>query len=136
MPIHLLRRLLHTMSGTELSHVRTELERRRVRTTIPPHPVQANRQTPSHRYLGNALVPTHRQVHVATSPLRVGACRRLGCLDEQESQQRISLLADVSQPLLASTGVLARNHAYVRADLLATVEPRRRPDDQHVSECR
>jgi hypothetical protein len=64
MPIHLLRRLLHTMSGTELSHVRTELERRRMRTTIPPHPVQANPQLPSHRYLGNALVPTHRQVNV------------------------------------------------------------------------
>jgi hypothetical protein len=78
MPIHLLRRLLHTMSGTELSHVRTELERRRMRTTIPPHPVQANPQLPSHRYLGNALVPTHRQVNVPTSPLRIDSCRRLG----------------------------------------------------------
>ncbi len=36
--------LLHTMSGTELSHVRTELQRRRVRTTVPPHPVQPNGQ--------------------------------------------------------------------------------------------
>jgi acyl-CoA dehydrogenase len=31
------------MPGTELSHVRTELERRRIRTSVPPHPVQPNR---------------------------------------------------------------------------------------------
>ena len=55
--------LLPAMSGTELSHVRTELERRRIRTSIPPHPVQANPQLPPHRYLGNALVSAHRQVH-------------------------------------------------------------------------
>ena len=128
--------LLHTMSGTELSHVRTELQRRRVRTSIPPHPVQANRQTSPHRDLGNALVPAHRQVHVATSPLRVDSCCRLCRLHQQESQQRISLLADVSQPLLASAGVLARNHPHIRADLLATMKPLRRSDDQHVRQCR
>src|SRR5580658_10781948 len=103
MPIHLLRRLLHTMSGTELSHVRTELQRRRIRTTIPPHPVQANSQLPPHRYLGNALVSTHRQVSVPTSPFRIASCRRLGSLHEQESQQAVALFADVPQPLLART---------------------------------
>src|SRR5271157_6513494 len=103
MPIHLLRRLLHTMSGTELSHVRTELERLRILRTIPPHPVQANPQLPSHCYLGYALVPTHRQVHVAASPLRIDSCCRLSCLHQQESQQGVALLADMSQPLLAST---------------------------------
>jgi hypothetical protein len=46
--------LLHTMSGTELSHVRTELERLRILTSIPPHPVQANPQLPSHRYFQNS----------------------------------------------------------------------------------
>src|SRR6202790_2713784 len=125
MPIHLLRRLLHTMSGTELSHVRTELERRRIPTTIPPHPVQANPQLPPHRYLGNALVPTHRQVNVTTSPLRIASCCRLGALHQQEAQQGTALLADVPQPLLASTGVLTRNHPHIRADLLAALEPRR-----------
>src|ERR1700730_2752706 len=106
MPIHQLRRLLHTMSGTELSHVRTELERRRIRTTIPPHPVQANPQLLPHRYLGNALVPTHRQVHVPTSPLRIASCCRLGGLYQQESQQGVAWFADVPKPLLASTRVL------------------------------
>ncbi len=40
--------LLHTMSGSELSRVRTELQRLRIPTTIPPHPVQPNRQPASH----------------------------------------------------------------------------------------
>src|SRR5713101_9836870 len=136
MPNHVDGVLLHAMSGTELSHVRTELERRRIRTTIPPHPVQANSKTPSHRYLGNAFVTTHRQVHVPTSPLRIASCGRLGGLHQQEAQQGIALFADVPQPLLACTGVLTRNHPYVRADLLAAVEPLRSSDDQHVGEGR
>jgi hypothetical protein len=136
MPIHLLRRLLHTMSGTELSHVRTELERRRILTTIPPHPVQANSKTPSHRYLGNAFVTTHRQVHVPTSPLRIASCCRLSGLRPQEAQQGVALFADVPKPLLAGSRVLTRNHPHVRADLLAAVEPLRSSDDQHVGECR
>src|SRR6204780_900372 len=114
--------LLHAMSGTELSHVRTELERRRIRTSIPPHPVQANPQLPPHRYLGNALVSAHRQVNVSTAPVRIVAHRRLRRLHQQESQQRIALLADVPQSLLATTGVFARNHPHVVADLLATMK--------------
>ena len=51
--------LLPTLSGTELSRVRTELKRRRIITSASPHPVQANPQPASHRYLGNALVPSH-----------------------------------------------------------------------------
>src|SRR6202521_2674084 len=136
MPIHLLRRLLHTMSGTELSHVRTELERRRILTSIPPHPVQANPQLPPHRYLSNALVSTHRQVNIPASPLRIASYWRLGGLHQQESQQGVALFADVPQPLLAGTGVLTRNHPHVGADLLATSKPRRSSDDQHVGEGR
>jgi hypothetical protein len=65
-------RCFDTMSGTELSHVRTELHRRRILTSVPPHPVQTNRQPASHRYLGNAPVPTNRQAYVATPPIMVG----------------------------------------------------------------
>jgi len=67
-----------------------------------------NRQPASHRYLGNAFVSTHRQVHVPTFPVRMNARRCLGCFHQQEAQQRIALLADVSKSLLASTGVLTR----------------------------
>jgi len=57
-------------------------------------------------------------------------------LSRQEAQQRIALLADVSQSLFASTGLLTRNHAHVRADLLAGLKPTRSSDDQHVGERR
>src|SRR5215510_15473194 len=97
------RRLLHAITGFELSRVRTELQRRRILTTIPPHPVQPNRQPPSHRYLGNAFVSTHRQVQIPASPVGMDTCCRLGCFHQQEAQQRITLLADMSKSLLAST---------------------------------
>src|SRR5215471_4203130 len=74
-------------------------------------------------------------MYVATSPLRVDSYRRLSCLHQQKTQQRTSLPADVSQPLLAATGVLTRNQSYVGADLLAAVEPRRSSDDQHIGQC-
>ncbi len=90
----------------------------------------------THRYLGNALLPTHRQVNVPTSPFRIASCRRLGRLHQQESQQGIALFADVPQSLLARTGVLTRNHPHIRADLLAAVKPLRSSDDQHVSQGR
>src|SRR4029077_14248302 len=80
-------------------------------TTEPP--------AASHGYLGNTFVSTHRQVHVPTPPVRVDSCRRLGCFHQQEAQQRIALLADVTQSLFATTGFLTRDHPHVRADLLA-----------------
>src|SRR5207253_10180457 len=71
-----------------------------------------------------------------TSPLRIDSCCRLGCLHQQEAQQGIALFADVPQSLFASTGLLIRNHAHVRADLLAAVKTLRSSDDQHIGECR
>ena len=62
MPIHLVGVLLPTISGTELSRVRTELQGRRVLAAIPPHPIQASPQSSSHRYLGNVPLPAHGQV--------------------------------------------------------------------------
>src|SRR5215468_2911711 len=112
--------LLHTMSGTELSRVRTELKRWRIVAAIPPHPVQANPQSPPQRDFGDAFMPTHSQVHVPASPVWMDSCCRLRCFHQQEAQQRIALLADVSQSLLVGTGIFARNHTHVVADLLAT----------------
>src|SRR5258708_12731715 len=60
----------------------------------------------------------------------------MGRLHQQEAQQGTTLLADMSQSLLASTGVLTRNHPHVGADLLATLKPRRSSDDQHIGEGR
>src|SRR5215467_11147958 len=78
--------LLPTMDVSELSRVRTALTGLRILAAIPPHPIQLNRHPAPHRYLGNALVSTHRQVNVATSPVRMDSCRRLGCLHQQEAQ--------------------------------------------------
>ena len=43
---------------------------------------------------------------------------------------------DVSQPLLATTGLLARNHPDVGTDLPATRKPLWRSDDQYICQCR
>src|ERR1700722_8264678 len=109
MPTHIHSVLVHTMSGNELSRVRTELSKLLIVPLSSPHPVQPNRQLASHRYLRNALLPTHRQVYVPTFPIWIRTNGRLGCLHQQEPQQSTALLADVSQSLTARTGILGRN---------------------------
>ena len=113
----------HAMSASELSRVRTELDQLRIIPTIPPHPVQPNREFPGHRRLGNVLMSSHRQVHIATPPVRVTPGRRLRCFSPQVAQQRVALLAEMSQPLPPGTGVFTRNKPRIAADLLATREP-------------
>jgi hypothetical protein len=54
-----------------------------------------DRQPAPHRYLGIALVPTHRQVNVATSPVRMVTRCCLGRVHQQETQQRTAWFADV-----------------------------------------
>src|SRR5207245_7849188 len=115
--------LLHAMSGSELSRVRTELDPLRIVPTVASHPVQPNSEFSGHGRLGNVFVSTHRQVHIPTPPFRVAPCGCLRCFSQQVAQQRIALLAEVSQPLFAGTGVLARNESGVAADLLAAREP-------------
>ena len=111
--------LLHAMSGCELSRVRTETNQLRIVPTVAPHPVQTNREFPGHCCLGNVLVSTHRQVHIATPPVRVTPYRCLRCFFQQVAQQRIALLTSMSQSLLAGTGVLARDESKCSYRLLA-----------------
>src|SRR6202041_1741551 len=99
------------------------------------HPIQLDPQPASHRYLGNTFVSTHRQMDIPTSPVRMDTRRCLGRLHQQKTQQGTALLANVPQPLLATTGVLAGNHSHVGADLLAPWKSCRSSDDQHVSQC-
>src|SRR6266446_8093121 len=75
-------------------------------------------------------------MEVATPPVRVAPCRRLGRFYQQETQQCIALLADVSQPLMVSTGVFTGNQPNVAADLLATWKTFPSSNDQHEGECR
>src|SRR5271163_4098586 len=100
MPNHVDDALLHAMSGSELSRVRTALHCLRILAASSPHPIQLDRQPASHRYLGYALVPTHRQMDVPTSPVGMDTHCCLGRLHQQKTQQGTALLADMSQPLL------------------------------------
>ena len=121
--------LVHAMSGSKLSRVRTELYHLRILPTVASHPVQPNSEFPGHRHLGNVLFSTHRQVHIPTPPVRITTHRRLRCFSQQVAQQRVALLADVSQPLMAGAGVFTGNEPDVAADLLAAMKPLRSSDD-------
>src|SRR5271170_4846494 len=135
MPIQVDGVLLHAMSDSELSRVRTELHPLCIFPTIPPHPVHPNREPSGHGHLGDVPLPAQRQMHVPSPPVRIPTRCGLRCFSQQETQKRAALLGDVSWPLLASTGVLARDQSHIAADLLAALEPLRSPDDQHEGQC-
>src|SRR6266576_5857547 len=69
--------LPHTIAMSGLSRVRTELFHLLVIPSLAPHPVQANRQSPRHRDLGDLSPPPHRQVEILTTPFLVAAHRDL-----------------------------------------------------------
>src|SRR5713101_1326912 len=128
--------LVHAMSGNELSRVRTELYQLRIVPTLAPHPVQPNSEFSGHRHLGNVFLSTHRQVNIPTSPAQITAHRCLRCFAQQIAQQSIALFADVSQPLVAGTGVFTGDEPNVAADLLAASKALRSPDNQHEGQRR
>src|ERR1019366_8212574 len=94
MPNHYVGDLLHTMGISGLSRVRTELSNLLVVPFLAPHPVHTNRQFPRHRHLGDLPSPPHRQVEILTAPFRVAPHRDLRRFHQQESQQRVALLAN------------------------------------------
>src|ERR1700689_2658298 len=122
MPIQVDGVLLHAMSGSELSRVRTELDPLRILPIVSPHPVQPHSESSGHGHLGDVPLPTHRQVHVPSSPVRITTRCCLCCFPQQETQKRTALLRDVSQPLMAGTGVLRRNQSDIAANLLAALK--------------
>ena len=60
MPIHVDAVLLHTISGTELSRVRTEFDPLCIFPALPPHPVQPHSQSAGHGHLGYVPLPVRR----------------------------------------------------------------------------
>src|SRR5215472_10318305 len=91
--------LLHTMASYGLSHVRTKLRHLPVIPFLTPHPIEADGELACHRHLGDRAVATHRQVQEVASPLGVEADDGLRRLHQQETEQSVTLLADMSQPL-------------------------------------
>ena len=67
-------------------------------------PVQPHHQFASDRHLGNRFAATEHQALILPSQLRVHSRCGLRRWQQQKPQQRISLLADRAEPLLASLG--------------------------------
>ena len=57
--------------------------------------------------------------------------RRLRSFYQQETQQRVPLLADVTQSPPLSTRLLRRHLSQIAAQFLAVLEPSRIADDEH-----
>jgi hypothetical protein len=73
MPNHYVGDLLHTLAISGLSRVRTELFQLLIVPSLAPHPVQTNRQSPGHGYLGDPSFPSHGQVKKLTTQVGVRA---------------------------------------------------------------
>src|ERR1017187_709690 len=73
---------------------------------------------------------------ILAPPFRKAAHRYLRRFHQQETQQRVALLADVSQPSPIPARLLRRHQSQIARDLLATLKPLRSPNDQHKGERR
>ena len=96
MPNHYVGDLLPTIAMSGRSRGRTELLHLTVVSALTPHPVQMYRQFPRHRCLGDLPSAAHGEMEKLAAPLRLTAHRDLRRLHQQEAQQHIALLADVS----------------------------------------
>src|SRR5438046_849107 len=112
------------------SLLRSELDLLRIIPTLSPPPVQPPPELAGRRHFGNAFLSTQCRVYIPTPPVRFRTHRCLRCFSQQVAQQCVALLADVSEPLPASTGVFTGNQPNVAADLLAARKPIWRPNDQ------
>ena len=88
--------------------------RLRIPTTFPPHPVQANRQPASHRYFGNTLLPTHRQVReIQTIPAeKSGTGKETVVTDEYwySDDVRINIMIKHNDPRTGTTTLTVTQH--------------------------
>src|SRR5664279_3784257 len=101
--------LLHTMDEFGLSRVRTEPFQLLVIPFLAPHPEQTDGEFTCHGYLGDSGIPPHRQVYKLPSPFCVATDGSLCRFHQQETQQSITLFADVSQPCLLYTSPSPRD---------------------------
>ena len=106
MPNHYVGDLLHTIGISGLSRVRTELLRLAVVAALAPHPVQMHRQLSRHRYLRDLPSSSHGEVEECVAPLGLAPYCDLRRFHQQEAQQHVALLTDVSRPLAALAFVL------------------------------
>jgi hypothetical protein len=114
MPIQVHGVLLHAISGTELSRVRTEFDPVCIFPTLPPHPVQPHSESSGHGHLGHVPLPAQRQMQVPSSAVRIATRCRLRCFHQQETQQRAALLGDIRRRRrsMVGRGGATRGRAY------------------------
>jgi len=136
MPNHYIGDLLHTIAMSGLSRVRTEFSPLAVIAALAPHPVQMHCEFPGHCHLGNLPSTPHGEVKERTAPLRLTAHRDLRRFHQQEAEQHIALLADVTEPAAVAAGLFRRNQSYITGNLLAAVKTFRRSDHQLESQGR
>jgi len=122
MPNHYVGDSLHTIAISGLSRVRTELLRLAVVMPLPPHPVQMPRQLPGHCYLGDLASTPHGQMEERVAPLGLAPYCDLLRFHQQEAQQHVALLTDVSQSTPIATGLFRRNQTYIAGNLLPAVK--------------
>src|SRR5271166_2575963 len=122
------------MSG--LSRVRTELYELAEVSALAPHPVQMHRQFSGHRHLGDLPSTTHGNMEELAAPFGLAAHRDLRRFHQQEAQQHVALLADVSESASIPAGLFRRNQTHIAGDLLAAVKTFGSSDHQLESQCR
>ena len=96
------------MAISELSRVRTELDPLLVIPSLTHHPAQVHRQSPGHRDFGGFPSSPHHEVAILATTLRLTAHRDLRGFHQQEAQQHVALLADVSQSAPIAARLLLR----------------------------
>src|SRR5208282_2848167 len=133
MPNHYGDDLLVTMGISGLSRVRTELSEL---SALAPHPVQMHRQFSGHRHLGDLPSTTHGKTEELAAPLGLAAHRDLRRFHQQEAQQHVALLADVSESASIPAGLFRRHQTHIAGDLLAAVKTFGSSDHQLESQCR
>src|SRR5580765_826139 len=91
-----------------------------IRLLCSPYPIQPYCQFPRHHHLGHSTVLSVLQPLVGAFQFWYQAGRALSRFHQQTAQHRIALLADTTQPLPSTTGMLRRIQPQI-TDYLPTV---------------
>ena len=75
---------------------------------VPQHDIEADRQLPGHGHSRLGPTVTEGQALIILLQVRIVAAGALGCLDQQETQKAVALLAEMAETLMPAAGILTR----------------------------
>src|SRR5207249_1100447 len=107
----------------------------RVAFLVAQHPVQSHCQLARDGHLGQAGTTAELQTMVSAMQLRVESCRRLGRFHQQPAHHHIALLADSTQALTTTAGVLAWIQTQITHHLFAPREALYGTERQHEGQA-